>query len=68
MRFFLGDDNGFVKYLKISHGGIFAADSSTPSPEPSVVLRPAEGQGKECSIDRLAVKGSISDEMYLTAC
>jgi hypothetical protein len=64
MRFFIGDDNGFIKALKISRDDAPQVDSTISPPEPSVVLRPAEGQGKENSVDRLTIWGGTPDKMY----
>lgn len=66
MRFFIGDDNGFVKSLRIPRDGVSATESPV-SLEPSVVLRPTESHGKENSIERLAIRGDTSDKMYLVA-
>ena len=64
MRFFIGDDNGFVKSLRIPRIGVSATESPVPL-EPSVVLRPTESHGKENSIERLAIRGDTPDKMYL---
>jgi hypothetical protein len=70
MRFLVGDDNGFVKIVRIAAQHL-RGDEAGPSqsqPEATILLRPKEGTTKASAIARVAVRRDDASEGPLVSC
>lgn len=55
MRFFIGDDNGFIKSLRV-HPGTTTTAENVSAFEPSVLFKPSAEAAKTSSVNRLAIQ------------